>query len=110
MQSVQTIKGAFERFESTIHTSDIRLFRSTTLQDVREAARIIERDQAERKCMRNLRRVRPLLEGLGKFAGALDALCQGTPYLSYIWVTTHEPMSRNHATNRPRHQSNYFSK
>ena len=81
-----SIKEAFEKFERSIYSSDVRFFRSTKLQDVREAARIIERDQADRKCLRNLRRIKPLLDGLGKFEGALDTLCQGTPYLCYIWV------------------------
>lgn len=80
------IEEAFEKFESLIYSSDKRLFRSTTLQDVREAARIIDRDQAQRRCLRNLRRIQPLLQALGRFGGALDTLCQGTPYLCYIWV------------------------
>lgn len=85
-QSHLIIENAFTKFKNLIHDSDALLFKSTTLADVREAARIIERDQAQRKCLRNLRRLEPLLQALGTFGGTIETLCQGTPYLCYIWV------------------------
>lgn len=85
-QSHPIIENAFTKFETLIHSSDARFFKSTTLADVRDAARIIERDQAQRRCLRNLRRIEPLLQTLEKFGGAIETLCQGTPYLCYIWV------------------------
>ena len=80
------IQNAFLKLEEALYRSDIQLFRSTTLQDVREAAKIISRDQAERRCLQNLRRLEPFFEALGKFGGAIETLCQGTPYLCYVWV------------------------
>lgn len=80
------VQEAFQRLEQALHPSDIRLFRSTTLKDVREAAKIISRDQAKRRCLQNLRRIEPLFEALGKFGGAIETLCQGIPYLCFIWV------------------------
>lgn len=80
------IQNAFLKLEEALYCSDIQLFRSTTLQDVREAAKIISRDQAQRRCLQNLRRLEPFFEALGKFAGAIETLCQGTPYLCYVWV------------------------
>jgi hypothetical protein len=80
------IQQAFKKFELVLRPSDIRLFRSTTLKDVRDAAKIISRDQAQRRCLQNLRRMEPLFEALGKFGGAIETLCQGTPYLCFIWV------------------------
>lgn len=84
--SLVNIQAAFERLEEAIHPSDVPLFRSTTLHDVMKVAKIIEHDQSRRRCLRNLRRLEPLFEALGQFSGALETLCQGTPYLCYVWV------------------------
>jgi hypothetical protein len=80
------IEDAFQKFEQLIRPSDDRLFKQTELEDVRQAAYIISRDQSRRKCLRNLRRIKPLFDILSKLSGPLDTLCQGTPYLCYIWV------------------------
>lgn len=80
------IRDAFMKLEETLYRSDKQMFQSTTLKDVREAAKIISRDQAQRRCLQNLRRLEPFFEALGKFGGAIETLCQGTPYLCYIWV------------------------
>jgi hypothetical protein len=85
-QTLATIRHAFEKLEGALHPGDARLFRSTTLEDVRSTAKIIERDQEQRRCLRNLRRIEPLFQALGKFGTAIDVLCQGTPYLCFIWA------------------------
>jgi hypothetical protein len=90
------IQDAFKKLEQSLHHSDIRLFRSTTLKDVREAAKIISRDQAQRRCLQNLRRIEPLFKALGKFGGAIETLCQGTPYLCFIWVQDDIPCPRTY--------------
>lgn len=80
------LKEAFERFAGVIRPNDDRLFRDTTLQDVRTAAQVIERDQHQRRCQRNLRRIEPVLDALRKLGVALEPLSQGVPYLCYIWA------------------------
>lgn len=85
-QALATIRHAFEKLEGALHPGDARLFRSTTLEDVKSTAKIIERDQEQRRCLRNLRRIEPLFQALGKFGTAIDVLCQGTPYLCFIWA------------------------
>ena len=62
-QPQSVIKEAFTKFGSLVRPSDARLFRATTLADVREAAQVIERDQAQRKCLRNLKRIEPVAPG-----------------------------------------------
>jgi len=102
MDVKQEIEEAFKTFEQNIHTTDAKAYRSTTVDDVYQAARIIERDQAQRKCLRNLRRIEPLLNSLRKFGVAIDVLCQGTPYLPFLWVRRlSEQMIRNTHTSRP---------
>ncbi|KAJ9633047.1 hypothetical protein H2204_007437 [Knufia peltigerae] len=85
-QAHPIIKEAFTNFESLVRVNDARMFKSTTLADVREAARIIERDQSQRRCLRNMRRIEPLFDALHKLGGAIETLCSGTPYLCFIWV------------------------
>ena len=85
------IEQAFTKFEVLVGVNDARLFISTTLEDVREAARIIERDQSQRRCLRNMRRIEPLFEALQLLSGAIETLCQGTPYLCFIWVNDSNP-------------------
>jgi hypothetical protein len=83
---LETIRLAFENLDNELQPSDARLFRSTKLEDVRVAAKIIEQGQEQRGCLRNLRRIEPLFLALGKFGAAIDVLCQGTPYLCFIWA------------------------
>lgn len=79
-------KEAFERLQGTVTFSDAREFRSTTLKDVFAAAQEIERKLAARKSMCNMRRIQPLLDGLQLFSGPVEVLCNGTPYLPWIWA------------------------
>lgn len=85
-QGHSTIEEAFERFQAAIYPSDARLFNSIQLKDVWEAAKAVEMDQSTRKSLRNTRRLEPLLKALNIFGNVIEPLCQGVPYLCYIWV------------------------
>ena len=77
---------AFEDLERTITPADSRNFRGMTLQQVRAAALDIENQLAARQSLRNMRRLTPLLNGLEHYAKVVDVLCNGTPYLAWIWA------------------------
>ena len=83
---VSKIQEAFERLNSTITPSDARAFQSTTLQDVRDAAVRIENQQAQRSCLRNMRRMEPVFKAIENYSKVIEVLCQGTPYLCFVWV------------------------
>ncbi|PVI02267.1 hypothetical protein DM02DRAFT_702449 [Periconia macrospinosa] len=85
-QARLTLEQAFERFESTVTTDDRRLFQDTRLEHVRNAALEIEQDLATRRSLRNMRRLQPFLQGLEHYSKAIEVLCNGTPYLSWIWA------------------------
>lgn len=88
-QARRIFQDSFERFEKTVQIRskhDQREFTDTTLRDVQEAATEIERQLAARQCLRNLNRLEPLLKGLEAYSKAVEVLCNGTPYLSWIWV------------------------
>ncbi|KAI0971987.1 hypothetical protein F4678DRAFT_65229 [Xylaria arbuscula] len=82
----QTIKAAFESLSKTINPSDSRHFADTTLQDVRTSAIQLEERLAARKALRNMRRLDPLLKGLEHYSKVAEILCNGTPYLAWIWA------------------------
>lgn len=86
--SQEKIEAAFKRFEEAIYPSDVKLFRDSTLEDVWKAARAIESNQSARRSLRNTRRIQPLFDALRLLGNALDPLCQGVPYLCYLWVCT----------------------
>jgi hypothetical protein len=84
-------KDAFDSLEQTINASnpeDARVLQNTTLQDVHDAARKLEQELGARQCLRNMARVVPFLEALGHYSKTVDVLCNGTPYLPFIWVRT----------------------
>lgn len=94
-------EDAFNRFEQTVNFDDKREFQLTTLKDVREAARQIERDLGDRGCLRNMRRLQPFFDGLDRYSKIIEVLCNGTPYLPYIWVSQMKNFRRLDQLNNP---------
>ena len=80
------IEEAFERLKEIVDPADVKKFQSTTLQDVRAAARAIEEQLAARKSLRNIRRVDVLLNKLRLYSEPVEVLCNGTPFLPWIWA------------------------
>ena len=91
-QASGAIEAAFKRLEQTVSDDHASDFHNTELKDVRQAALDIEKWQRERKSLRNMARIRPLLECIQQYAGPLETLCQGTPYLPFIWVSLKGPV------------------
>jgi uncharacterized FlgJ-related protein len=89
-QARRTFQESFDSFEKTVQRysrTDDREFSDTTLRDVRDAAKQVERQLAARQCMRNMRRLEPFLNGLEAYSKVIEVLCNGTPFLSWIWVS-----------------------
>ncbi|TGO32628.1 hypothetical protein BHYA_0301g00120 [Botrytis hyacinthi] len=80
------IAGAFERLKSSISQQDAHNFASTELEDVWLAVRQIDSTQRQRQSGQNLRRIEPFLRGVEKYSKIVEILCNGTPYLSFIWA------------------------
>ena len=81
-----TIAASFEALKDSIEPSDVRAFHSATLDDVRQAAIDIQEAQGKRLSLRNMRRIEPFLLAIEKYSRVVEILCQGTPYLPFIWV------------------------
>lgn len=81
------IGDAFEKLKRSISEEDAHDFASTTLKDVWIAVRDIENAQRKRQCAQNLRRIEPLLRGIEQYSKVIEVLCNGTPYMPYVWVS-----------------------
>ena len=84
--SSATLNEAFEKLRQSVISTDAATFQSTTLQDVWSAARDIERVQRKGLSVRNLRRIEPFLNTLEQFSKPIEILCNGTPFLPWLWV------------------------
>ncbi|ROW16618.1 hypothetical protein VPNG_01633 [Cytospora leucostoma] len=82
----QTMRTAFEELDQAITPQDSCDFKSSTLQTVRQEALDIQRHLAARQSLRNMRRLTPLFTALEHYAKSIDTLCNGTPFLPWIWA------------------------
>jgi hypothetical protein len=80
------MRTAFEELERTVTPADARDFRTTTLQQVRMGALEIEKRLEAKQALRNMRRLKPLFNGLEHYAKVVDILCNGTPFLPWVWA------------------------
>ncbi|CAK7201606.1 hypothetical protein SEUCBS139899_004314 [Sporothrix eucalyptigena] len=80
------IDAAFKNLEKTVAPGDARGFKDTTLAQVRDAALAIESRLAARGSLRNMMRLMPLFTGLEHYAHVMEVLCNGTPYLPWLWA------------------------
>ncbi|KAJ4304939.1 hypothetical protein N0V90_000467 [Kalmusia sp. IMI 367209] len=86
VQARRTLRDAFDRFAATVTPEDQRQFANTTLEDVRDEALKIERQLRARRTPQNMARLQPFLRGMEHYSKVIEVLCNGTPYLSWIWA------------------------
>lgn len=84
--ALQAIDAAFKKLEKAIAPGDALGFANTTLDDVRAAALQIEEQMAARGSLRNMKRLMPLFTALEHYSSVMDVLCNGTPYLPWLWA------------------------
>ncbi|KAI1131060.1 hypothetical protein F5Y10DRAFT_262625 [Nemania abortiva] len=82
----QVMQSASDDLEHSITLDDSYEFSSMTLEDVKRAALDIESRLAARQALRNMKRLMPLFEGMEHYSRVVDVLCNGTPYLAWIWA------------------------
>ncbi|KPM37326.1 hypothetical protein AK830_g9237 [Neonectria ditissima] len=82
----RTVREAFEDLERTISPLEAKSFEGTTLQNVQKAALDIENQLSARGSLRNMRRLMPLFSGLEHYSKSIEILCNGTPYLPWVWA------------------------
>jgi len=87
MEAAQrTIRHAFEDLSKSISPADAKDFSDATLESVQNAVLEVENQLGMRSSLRNMRRLMPLFSGLEHYSKAIEILCNGTPYLPWIWA------------------------
>lgn len=77
---------AFERFTAIVTSDHKQIFTHTTLRDVMEEVLKIQLQLQNRRSLRNLNRLEPFFRGIEHYSRAAEVLCNGTPYLPWIWA------------------------
>lgn len=80
------MREAFMELERIITVSDRAQLKNLSLEDVQQAALQVEKQLAASQSLRNMRRLAPLFIGLGYYSQAIEVLCNGTPYLPWLWA------------------------
>lgn len=78
-------KEAFLNLKRHLTLSDAEDFENTSVEQVWEVAREIERQQAARFSLQNVRRIEPIIRSFEGYATTLEVFCQGFPPLSLVW-------------------------
>ncbi|KAJ9503773.1 hypothetical protein H2202_000912 [Exophiala xenobiotica] len=82
------LNDAFRRLKDSVSPSDALLFQKTELKDVWDAAEEIQNSQRQRQSLQALSRIKPLLDSLQRYSRVIEVLCNGTPYLPWIWLAS----------------------
>lgn len=77
---------AFRKLKGSVTEADAAVFQSTKFEDVWKAAEDIEKMHREKRSLMNMRRIEPFLKGLEGYSKVIEVLCNGTPYMPWIWV------------------------
>lgn len=79
------ISSAFEKFKSILSSEDAAELITTTLDDFYNTIKSVELDQANRRRLRNLRRLMPLIDSFQQLERVLEVYLNVSPYLPPIW-------------------------
>lgn len=79
-------ENALSQFETYIQEADLYDFQRTTLTDVWEAARVIERDREQHKRMRSQKRIEIFLQKLGILGDVAQKIHLDVTKVCYLWV------------------------
>jgi cytochrome c len=82
----EIIERALDELKANVSADDARTFEITSLQDVWDLARRIEREQNERARNQNMRRLEPILRSLESYSSVVDTFCQGFSPMAWVWV------------------------
>jgi hypothetical protein len=82
----QTMQSAFQDLEKSITPQDSKDFETSTLESVQQEALDIENQLAARGSLRNMRRLLPLFTALEHYSEVIGVLCNGTPFLPWVWA------------------------
>ncbi|TVY84848.1 Vegetative incompatibility protein HET-E-1 [Lachnellula suecica] len=77
---------AYRKLKDSVSSVDANAFQATSFEEVWRAAEEIEEAHKARGNLRNMRRIEPFLKSLENYSKVVEILCNGTPYLPWIWA------------------------
>lgn len=81
------IARACDRFRNEITSGEAKQIVSAgSFDEVKAALGQVERYLAARQSLRNFDRIAPFLVAAERFSQVVEVVCNGTPYLPWIWV------------------------
>jgi hypothetical protein len=87
MQSSGPFHKALLRFRNGLDPQEEEAFRFSTLQDLQDALVKIQGDQAKRKTLANLNRIRPFLEAMKQYGDVVEVFLNVSDILAFVWVS-----------------------
>lgn len=90
--------SAFSRvlsaFRSRLSQQNIGDFQFTTFEDLKNVITKIQTEQAQRRSLRNLNKIRPLLNGLEQYSKVIEVFVNAKPdIMSFVWVSNSIPVT-----------------
>ena len=80
---------SLEAFRRRLSAEDVENLELSTFEDLRFAIEQIQSDQAQRRTLRNLTKIKPLLRFLQDYARVIEQFVSIKPdFLAFIWVST----------------------
>jgi len=86
-QATLAFTRALHRFQAGLTDEELSQFKFTTIDDVWDAARYLQREQSSRFSMRNMGRLAPFINGLSRYSSVIEVFVQAKPdIMAFIWV------------------------
>lgn len=79
---------SLEGFRRRLSAEDIENFQLTTIESLQLAVQKIQQEQAQRRSLRNLNKVRPFIGFLQQYARVIEQFVSAKPdFMAFIWVS-----------------------
>lgn len=84
--ALERMEEAYQRFKCTLTAEDCVNFHSATRREAWEELRKLQRVHGAEVGSSTFINLQSFLSGLEGYSSVIEVLCNGTPYLSFIWV------------------------
>ena len=93
-RSHSAFSRSLEGFRRRLSAEDIKNFELTTFESLQLTIQNIQQEQAQKRSLRNLNKVRPFIGFLLQYAGVIEQFVSAKPdLLAFIWVSADAPSS-----------------
>jgi hypothetical protein len=80
-----TFEAILSNFKKRLTPKEQENFRFVTLNDVRETALRIQKDQEQVKTMMNMSRIESFLEAMDQFGKVIEVFLNASNFIAFVW-------------------------